>query len=227
MLLAGDDFFKRWNQARDFYMISKVTDLPEVNRRKTVVSLLTLAGMIGLSAFGVLDILEAAILAAMVLLFTRSVTVVEARRSIELNVLIVIAAALGISRALEKSGAATFLASWVIEQVQSLGPLGLLAAIYLVTSVLTEVITNNAAAALVFPIAIAAAGQAGLNPMPFVIAICVAASASFATPIGYQTNLMVYGPGGYRFTDFLKVGIPLNLIFMAVALVVIPAVWKF
>ena len=227
LLLAGDDFFKRWNQARDFYMISKVTDLPVLNRRKTVVSLLTLAGMIGLSAFGVLDILDAAILAAMVLLFTRSVTVVEARRAIELNVLIVIAAALGISRALEKSGAATFLAGWVIEQVQSLGPLGLLAAIYLVTSVLTEVITNNAAAALVFPIAMAAAGQAGLNPMPFVIAICVAASASFATPIGYQTNLMVYGPGGYRFTDFLKVGIPLNLIFMAVALVVIPAVWKF
>lgn len=227
LLLAGDDFFKRWNQARDFYMISKMTDVPVVNRRKTVITLLAMAGMILLAATGVMSILKAAILAAMILLFTRCVTVVEARRSIELNVLIVIASALGISVALTKTGAAFYLAESMVRFAGGLGPLGLLAAIYLVTSLATEVITNNAAAALIFPIATASAAQAGLDPRPFVIAIAVAASASFATPIGYQTNLMVYGPGGYRFRDFLKVGVPLNVLFMVVSLIVIPLFWDF
>lgn len=227
LLLAGDDFFKRWNQSRDFYMISKVKDIPAPNKKKTIISLACLFGMVFLSAFGVLDILQAAILAAMVLLLTRSLTVVEARRSIELNVLIVIAAALGISRALEKTGAASMLAGWIIDSVRDVGPIGLLAAIYLATSIMTEVITNNAAAALVFPIAVSAAEQASLDPMPFVVAVAIAASASFATPIGYQTNLMVYGPGGYRFIDFLKIGTPLNVVFMIVSLTVIPLVWGF
>ncbi len=227
LLLAGDDFFKRWNQARDFYMITRLTDMPTVNRKKTLISLSALGGMVALSAFGVISILKAAILAAIVLLVTRCVTVVEARRSIELNVLIVIASALGISRALETTGAAGFLANNLIQAAEGMGPVVLLTAIYLITSIATEVITNNAAAALVFPIAVATAAQAGLDPKPFVIAIAVAASASFSTPIGYQTNLMVYGPGGYRFRDFLKVGIPLNLAFLVVTVIVVPMIWKF
>jgi di/tricarboxylate transporter len=227
LLLAGDDFYKRWNQARDFYMISKLTDMPVVNRRKTAIIVLSLLGMIGLSASGVMDILNAAVLAAIVLLISRCITVVEARRSIELNVLIVIAAALGISMALEKTGAARFLAMQIIDAVSGLGPVGLLAAICFATTLLTELITNNAAAALVFPIAMSAAQSAGLDPKPFVIAIAISASASFATPIGYQTNLMVQGPGGYTFTDFLRVGLPLNLLFMVTSIVVIPLVWGF
>jgi len=227
LLLTGDDFFKRWNQARDFYLITKLTDMPTVNRRKTAISLAALSGMVALSALGVISILKAAVLAAMVLLLTRCVTVVEARRSIELNVLIVIASALGISRALEATGAAGFLAHYLIGAAEGMGPVGLLAAIYLITTVATEVITNNAAAALIFPIAVATAAQAGLDPKPFAIAIAIAASASFATPIGYQTNLMVYGPGGYRFQDFLKIGIPLNLLFLIVTVVIVPMVWKF
>lgn len=227
LLLAGDDFFKRWNQARDFYMITRLTDMPTVNRKKTLISLSALGGMVALSAFGVISILKAAILAAIVLLVTRCVTVVEARRSIELNVLIVIASALGISRALETTGAAGFLANNLIQAAEGMGPVVLLTVIYLITSIATEVITNNAAAALVFPIAVATAAQAGLDPKPFVIAIAVAASASFSTPIGYQTNLMVYGPGGYRFRDFLKVGIPLNLAFLVVTVIVVPMIWKF
>ncbi len=227
LLLAGDDFVKRWNQARDFYMISKITDMPNVNRRKTIISVTALGGDGFIGAFGVLSILKAAILAAMVLLVSRCITVVEARRSIELNVLIVIAAALGISKALEITGAASFMAGYLIRLAEGMGPIGLLAVIFLITTVATEVITNNAAAALIFPIAVAAANQAGLDPKPFVIAIAIAASASFATPIGYQTNLMVYGPGGYKFRDFLKVGIPLNLLFMVVTLVVVPRIWSF
>jgi len=227
LLLAGDDFYKRWNQTRDFYMISKLTDVPVVNRRKTLIILVSLFGMIALSATGVMDILNASILSMMILLFTRCITVVEARRSIELNVLIVIAAALGISIALEKTGAAKFLAMQVIDAVGGYGPVALLAAICFATTLLTEMITNNAAAALVFPIAMSAAQNAGLDPKPFVIAIAISASASFATPIGYQTNLMVQGPGGYSFRDFLRVGLPLNLLFVAVSVMVIPLVWGF
>lgn len=227
LLLAGDDFVKRWHQARDFYMITKISDLPDFNRRKTFISLSTLAGMVVFAASGAMEILTAAMLAATILILTRCVTVVEARRSIELNVLIVIASALGISKALGKTGAAEFIAAHIVGSMHIFGPIGLLAAVYISTSLMTELITNNAAAALIFPIAISSSEQMGLNPMPFAIAVAIAASASFATPIGYQTNLMVYGPGGYKFTDFLKVGIPMNLTFMAISLLVIPMVWGF
>jgi len=227
LLLAGDDFFKRWNQSRDFYMISNLKKLPQINSRKTTISLVTLMVMIVLSATGVLDIFQAAVLATIVLLFCRSLTAVEARRSIELNVLIVIACAFGLSKALDKTGAAGFVAEKLLYFARDLGPVGLLAVVYLCTSIMTEVITNNAAAALMFPIAISTATQARLDPLPFVVAIAVAASASFATPIGYQTNLMVYGIGGYRFSDFLKIGVPMNLIFMAVTVMVVPLVWPF
>ncbi|MCK4379387.1 MAG: anion permease, partial [Deltaproteobacteria bacterium] len=214
LLLAGGDFLARWSNARDFYLISKVTDMPVVDRRKSLISFGALSLMVLLAAFGVLDIF-------------RAVTVVEARRSLELNVLIVIAAALGISQALTKTGAASYLASVLLDMVSGWGVLGLLAAIYLVTSIMTEVITNNAAAALMFPIAWSAAAEAGYKPVPFAVAVAVAASASFATPIGYQTNLMVYGPGNYRFMDFLKVGLPLNLLIMIAALAAISLGWQF
>ncbi|MGK2943528.1 MAG: SLC13 family permease [Desulfuromonadales bacterium] len=227
LLLTGEDFTKRWSTSRDFYMVSRSTVVPEINRRKTYITLVTLLGMILLAASGVMDIFAAAVLASVILMITRTVTAVEARRSLEINVLVVIACAFGISKALDKTGVASEVAKLLITAAHGLGPVGLLAAIYLVTSLMTELITNNAAAALVFPIAMASAAQSGLNPMPFAVAIAIAASASFATPIGYQTNLMVYGPGGYRFTDFFKIGIPMNLMFMVVAIIVIPLVWKF
>lgn len=227
LLLAGDDFLKRWNYSREFYLVSKVSDLPRVNRKKAIISFCTLVGMVAASAFGLLDIFEAAVLAVMVLLFTRCITTVQARRSIELNVLIVIASSFGISRALEKTGAAAWLAEQTINSVHAWGALGVLVAICLMTTVLTEVITNNAAAAVVFPIAMASAQQLHVDPKPFAIAIAISASASFATPIGYQTNMMVYGPGGYQAKDFLKVGVPLNILYMIVSIFVIPLFWKF
>jgi di/tricarboxylate transporter len=102
-----------------------------------------------------------------------------------------------------------------------------LAAVYLTTMIFTELITNNAAAVLVFPIAVASAGSLGVSPMPFAMAVMMAASAGFATPIGYQTSLMVYGPGGYRFTDYLRFGVPLDLVLLLVCVVLIPMVWSF
>jgi di/tricarboxylate transporter len=227
LLLAGPDFLKRWNRSREFYMVSKVSELPQVNRRKTALAVGALAGMVILSATGFMEIFPAAVLAAMFLLLTRCLTPVEARRSLEINVLVVIACAFGISRALDKTGAAALLAQGVLGAVGAGGPVTLLAAIYVLTALLTAVITNNAAAALAFPIALATASQAGLDPKPFVVAIAVAASASFSTPIGYATNMMVYGPGGYRFADFFRVGAPLVLIFLGVSVLVIPRVWSF
>ncbi|MBN2644215.1 MAG: anion permease [Desulfuromonadaceae bacterium] len=226
LLLTGDDFFKRWGRSRDFYLISNVHELTAVNRKKVILSTLALVGMVLFAALGVMNIFQAACLSASLLLLSKCITIVEARRSIELNVLIVIACALGISTALQKTGAAEYIASQIIDLVKNFGPVGLLAAIYFLTTLFTEVITNNAAAALVFPVGIAAAQQIGADPLPFAIAIAIAASASFATPFGYQTNLIVYGPGQYRFKDFLRIGLPLNLIFMGIALIFIPLHWN-
>lgn len=227
LILGSSDFLKTWNRSREFYMLSKVSDVPVVDRFKAFVALTSLAVMILLAGLGVLTIFKAAILAAAVLLLTRTVTPTEARRSIEMNVLIVIACAFGISKALDKTGVASFLAGAIVDSVKTLGPLGALGAVYLVTSLLTEMITNNAAAALAFPIAISTAAQVNADPMPFVIAVAVGASAAFSTPMGYQTNMIVYGPGGYRFRDFVKIGLPLNVIIMVIALLVIPKVWHF
>ena len=227
LLLAGGNFIRTWIRSREFYMISKVSDVPVINRKRTIISLLALAGMVMLAATGVMPILNAAILAAAVLIITRCVTPIEARRSIEWNVLIVIACAFGISKALDKTGVASLLAGAIVDSVRTLGPMGALGAVYIVTSLLTEVITNNAAAALAFPIAISTAAQVNADPMPFIIAVAIGASAAFSTPLGYQTNMIVYGPGGYRFRDFVKVGLPLNIIIMIVALLIIPRVWHF
>jgi len=227
LLLAGGNFIRTWIRSREFYMISKVTDVPVINRKRTIISLTALTGMVVLAATGVMPILNAAILAAAILIVTRCVTPIEARRSIEWNVLIVIACAFGISKALDKTGVASYFAEAIVDSVKTLGPLGALGAVYIITSLLTEVITNNAAAALAFPIAISTAAQVNADPMPFVIAVAIGASAAFSTPLGYQTNMIVYGPGGYRFRDFVKVGLPLNIIIMIVALLIIPRVWGF
>ncbi|RMG84134.1 MAG: SLC13 family permease [Candidatus Dadabacteria bacterium] len=227
LLLAGPDFVNRWNRSREFYLLSSLSELPQLNARKTWCTGIALAGMVALAALRVVSMLEAAVLAAVFLLATRSVTPLEARRSLEINVLVVVACALGIARALEKTGAAAALGDALVGVAGRWGPTAVLAGVFVFTSVLNAFITNNAAAALAFPVAVSAAIEAGLRPEPFVIAVAVAASASFASPIAYQTNLMVYGPGGYRFRDFLKVGVPLQALYLAVTVVVVPHIWSF
>jgi di/tricarboxylate transporter len=227
LLLSSEDFLKTWNRSREFYMVSRGTDIPSLDRTRSAIAAICLGGMVLLAGIGVVSVFKAAVLAAAVLLLTKTVTPVEARRCIEWNVLIIIACAIGISKAMDKTGAATFIAQGFINAFYGLGPIGVLGVVYIITSILTEVITNIAAAALAFPIALSAASQVGANPMPFVIAVAIAASAAFSTPIGYQTNMIVYGPGGYRFRDFLRVGLPLNFIFLIVSLLVIPRIWSF
>lgn len=226
LLLAGDNFLKIWNQSRDFYLISKISHVRVLDRKRSLITLIALFGMVSLSALGIMDIFVGAVMATILLLVTRCLTAVEARRALELNVLIVIAASFGISRAIEKTGVATFFAEKIVAALNPWGPVAVLAAIFLVTTIITEGITNNAAAALVFPIAMAAAAKLQMDPKPFAVAVAVAASASFVTTIGYQTNMMVSGPGRYKAVDFIRVGVPVKVIYATVAIPAIVLFWR-
>jgi di/tricarboxylate transporter len=218
LLLARPTFLKDWYNSRDFYLVSESEEVPSKPRWYSIFSLFVLVLMILSMALNILPILASVSIAAVVLVISKCVTPQEARRSVEWNVLLVIASSFGIAKALDNSGVAYFLANRLILVAGSLGVLGILAGVYFMTSLYTEIITNNAAAALLFPIALSAATQAGVDPRPFLIAVAVGGSASFATPLGYQTNLMVYGPGGYKFKDFMKIGIPMNIFIGCVAI---------
>jgi di/tricarboxylate transporter len=161
------------------------------------------------------------------MMLTRCMSTSEARQAVEWPVLIAIGASFGLGNALDSSGAAEYLAGRLVTFTQPFGPWAALAAIYFVTMVLNELITNNGAAALAFPFCISAAQQMGCDPKPFVMAVALASSFAFASPVGYQTHMMVFGPGGYRFTDFVKVGVPLNVLLWIASVVLIPLIWPF
>ncbi len=189
--------------------------------------ILTLAGVVILSALGVAPIFALGMVAVALVLLTRCIDAEEAFASVDGRLLVLIFSMLGIGAALQESGAVALLANAVAPYLMGLPPFLVVWAIYLLTSVLTELVSNNAVAVVVTPIAIALAGSLGIDPRPLVVAVMVAASASFATPIGYQTNTLVYGPGGYSFTDFMKIGIPLNLTVGLLASLMIPWFWEF
>jgi len=225
LVLAKHDFFQRWYHSRDFHLVSKSAEIPSKPQWQSNFSLLVLLGMILCMALGVIPILAAVCLASLLLIVTRCISPQDARNSVEWKILLIIASAFGIARGIDNSGLAPFLADRLILLAGSLGVWALLPIIYLMTSSYTAVITNNAAAALIFPIALTTARQAGVDPRPFLITVAIAASTSFATPIGYQTNMMVYGPGGYRFKDFLKIGIPMNLFVGIIGMIMIYIVY--
>ena len=219
-------FIPRQKDSRDFYLVSGVENSTPRRFEKAPWAIAILAGMVLSAALGWLDMLHAAALAAGAMLLLRCCSTAQARHSIEWNVLVVIAASLGLGLALEKTGAAARIAGLLIGLVHD-QPWGALAMVFFATTLITQIITNNAAGALAFPIAMNTAERLGVSPMPFIICVMIAASASFSTPIGYQTNLMVYGPGGYRFSDYLRIGIPLNIIFGIVAVGLAPLFWPF
>ena len=230
LLLVESDpgFVDRVGSSRDFLLVSKLEDSTPRRHGRAPLAVAILVAMVALATFEVYPMLTAAMLAAGAMVLTRCCTITEARRSIDWSVLIVIGAALGIGTAMDKTGAARLIAGTVIGLFGSNPhPWLLLLAIYIVTSFFTEIITNNAAVALAFPIALATANALDVNFMPFVIAIMMAGSASFATPLGYQTNLMVYGPGGYTFKDFLKIGVPMNVLVGICAVILAPIVFPF
>lgn len=212
LILAQNDFASRWYHSNDFYLVSRAPDLPSKPKWYRWFALGVILLMIVSMAAGLLPILGAVGLASIVLVISKCISPDDARKSVDLNVLLIIASAFGLSRALLNSGVAEFIAKEIVVFLGAWGPLGLLAGVYVMTSIYTIIVTNNAAAALAFPIALSITQQVSLDPHPFFITLAIAASASFATPISYQTNMMVYGPGGYKFKDFLKVGLPMNLL---------------
>lgn len=226
LALSEKKYLKDYQNTKDFYIISSSTKaLTHNSNKKSVVSLIIFFLMILTAGLGMLKMITAAFLAIVLLFITKCLTFEEARKSVEWNLLIMIGSSLGIAKALEKTGVAGYFAEIIITYVMKFGPIAILAVIFLLTWIATEALTNTAAAAIIFPIAYSIAEQMSLNPLPFAITIAIAASTSFSTPIGYQTNLIVYGSGGYKFSDFLKVGIPLSLIFILVSTILIPLFW--
>ena len=226
LLEANSNFLSQQRISNDFYLVNGIPDSEPLRHEKAPLAMIILGAMVLLSSLGFLSMLKAAVLASVVMLLTGCCSSVRAFRNIEWSVLLVIGAALSIGKALETTGAAGAIATSLI-QFSGDNPWLALAIIYGVTNLLTEAITNNAAAALVFPIALALSQNLGVNFTPFAIAIMIGASASFSTPIGYQTNLMVYGPGGYRFSDFMRVGIPLNGLFWVITTILTPVFYPF
>lgn len=225
LLEAGQDFVAQYRSRRDFLLVSAINDSNPPAFEKAPLAIGILLSMIVLSSTGLLSILEASMIAGGAMVLTKCVSITNVRRHVDLMVLVVIAASFSLGAAMTKSGAAELIASQLIALGHS--PWMMLALVYLLTVVFTELITNNAAAVMMFPIAISIADQLGVNYMPFVIAIMIAASASFITPLGYQTNLMVMGAGGYKLHDFVRIGLPLSILIAMVAIALIPLIWSF
>jgi di/tricarboxylate transporter len=226
LLEATPSFAERHRQSRDFYLVSALPDSHAWRFERAALAILIVVAMVGAAALGLLSMLQAALLAAGLMLATRCMTIDAARASINWPVILVIASAIGLGNAMDASGLAAWTAGAVVG-LAGTSPLANLVALFALTSLFSQIITNNAAVVLVFPIAVSVAASLRVDAMPFVIATVVAAGGAVATPIGYQTNLMVYGPGGYRFGDFLRAGLPLLAVTTLVALLVIPRVWPF
>lgn len=226
LLLADHGFAARWRDRSDFLLVAPLGGTPPgVTKKAWLVGVITLA-VVGIAGAGFLPILQASLLGVAVLIVTGLLTAGEARNAVDLDVIIVIAASFALGTAIEKSGLAASLAGGIVSVFGAAGPTAVLVGVILATVMLTELVTNNAAAALMFPIAFAAAQQLGVDPRAFAIAIAVSASNSFLTPIGYQTNTMVYGPGGYRFGDYIRLGLPLTISMVVVTAIAISIHWK-
>jgi di/tricarboxylate transporter len=216
----------RLKQEDDFLSLNEST-VTTPRRTKILAAVGLLAAAVTVSAFGLMSITAAALIAAVMVVLFGCVKVKEAYASIEWNILFLIYGMLGIGLAMEKTGGAEWIAGHVVAMTSDLGPLFVLAAVYLLASLLTEAVTNNAVAIILTPVVISIAESMGVDPRPFIVAVMFGASASFLTPIGYQTNTYVYGAGGYKFSDFLKIGVPLNLLLWVTATALIPVFWPF
>ena len=221
VLLADPGFRSRWRDRTDFLLVSQLGGTPPaVSKKAWFVGLVTIA-IVFVAGLGILPMLQASLLGAVALVGFGVLTATEARNAVDLDVILVIATSFGIGAAMEGSGLAAKLAELLVGAFDGMGLLGVSLGIILATSLVTEIITNNAAAALLFPIAFASAERLNQDPRVFAIIVAVMASTSFLTPIGYQTNTMVYGPGGYRFSDYSRLGAPLTIMVMITILVVL------
>ena len=214
-------------QDADFMLILEESPGSDFRFSKLPVAILIFLGVIAAAAFQKLDIVLAALLGALLMVLMRCISLRQAYLAVDWRIVILIGGTLALGTAMEKTGTANAIADSLVAWSGALGPVALIAVLYLLTLGMTELMSNNATAALLTPIAISIAHQGGWDPRPFAFCVAFAASCSFLTPIGYQTNTMVYGPGGYRFTDYFKVGVWLSLISWLAATLLIPRIWPF
>ncbi len=227
LMQAAPDFAHTQRNSADFTLVSELPESERPRHDRAWVALGVLAAMVVSVATGLVPISIAAFVAVGALLVTRCITGSQARRSVRWPILIVIAAGLGLATAMQKTGAAAMIANLLVSSVRELGPMGVLAVVYLLCVVMAETLQHNAAVAIMFPIAVAAAEQLGVDARPFVITTAIGSACAFASPVSYQTHLIVYGAGGYRFGDFVRVGLPLDLICGVLAVTLIPRIWPF
>ncbi|MBO5134040.1 MAG: SLC13 family permease [Bacteroidaceae bacterium] len=240
ILLADEAFMQNWGDSSFFLMVNDMREKePEMGKKKRWFTILLLFLMIAGATIGELPSMRDAIpgmkldmffFVSLVVVIMAWCNIFPARKYtkfISWDILVTIATAFAISKAMQNSGMADTIGAWAVDISKGQSPYFLLAIVFLICTTFTELMTNNAAAALAFPIALSMAEHLGVSPMPFIVIICIAASASFCTPIGYQTNLIVQGVGGYKFSDFLKIGLPLNLIVGLISISLVPIFWPF
>jgi di/tricarboxylate transporter len=221
-----DENYEALKNDSNFVIISDIA-VEKGLRRRSLPVMSIIAGVVFVSAMGLIPIVISALIGCVALLLFRLISIEEALAAVEWRILLLLAAMIPLGTALQKTGTATLLSNQLVDLLRDLGPLAIIAALYLITTLLTEMMSNNATALLLTPIAIAAAMNLGLNPKPFIMTVAFASSASFMTPIGYQTNTMIYGIGQYRFIDFIKVGAPLNLISWILVTLFVPVFYPF
>ena len=225
LLIADPGFKARWGDRRAFLLISPSRPAPPMVSPRAPLVAAVGVGIVISAISGIMPLVTAALLGALVLVVGRALSAGEARRSVDLDVVVTIGAAFGLAAAIDVSGLGSHIADWVIDLAAPFGPVAVLAAIVLATIVLNEMVTNKGSVLLLTPIAFSIASVTGGNPRGYAIAIAVAAALAFLTPIGYQTNTMVYGPGGYRFGDYSRLGLPLTIISFVGIIAIVPLRW--
>ncbi|MFQ5744791.1 MAG: SLC13 family permease [Acidobacteriota bacterium] len=226
LLECDQETLGRLLRSQDVIVTDELTEL-YLRKDRALTGLGILTAVVVTAALGWLPIHVAALAGAVAMILGRCLSAEEAYEAINWKVIFLLGGILPLGAALEQTGAAAWLAGVVLEPLADLGPLPMLAVVYLLTAFLTEMMSNNASAVILAPIACSLAGALEVDARPFLVAITFAASTSFATPIGYKTNAMIYAPGGYRFLDYTRVGVPLNLIFWVLAVLLIPLIWPF
>lgn len=232
LLMGSNKAIENLRMKDDLILLDRPKTPAQSYRRKMPVAIAITAGLVASASLNLIPIVGAATIAVALFLLTGCLRPKEAYASVEWSILIIIYGMLALGQAMDHSGASLLIAGSAAQVVQAVAPVAwqpliILGLVYLITSVFTEFLSNNAAVALMVPIAIGLGITIGIDPRPLVIACCIAGSASFSTPIGYQTNTYVYGVGGYRFGDFARIGIPLNLLYFASCVVLIPRIWPF
>lgn len=221
LLLADKAFKRRWYNSIEFSLISEAEDIPSKPKWQSYFSLTVFIISLMLAIFNILPLVTCMGIAATLLVLAKSISGSNLINSVDWKVLLIIASSFGIAMGMVNSGVGSFFAQQILYAFKPLGMVGIIAGIFLITSIYTNIITNNTAAVLLFPIALGIASELNINVHPFALTIAIAASASFATPISYQTNMMVYGPGNYKFKDFLKIGLPLQIISFVIGVILI------